>query len=306
MLVLAALLVGPPVQSLTFQTRLENVTWQVEGDQFECRLVQPITGFGTGEFVRKAGEQSTFRIRSAVRWFGNGSASLYAAAVPWQPGQADIPLGNVAIRSGDIVFDSSQVQAGRLLGGLLEGRSPLVRHRTVSGDGSLEVRLLPVRFTRAYEDYQACAGKLLPYNFDQLKQVQLVIPSSDVVLDDSVKTRLNAILEYMKVDSSVNRIYLDGHSDNSGDRLTNRELSRRRALAVQQYLMAKGIPAETIVMRFHGERYPLVPNNSKANRLKNRRVTVQLEREPVEAAGKTAEKTNTIAPTAGAPVKAPS
>ncbi|MGH8367688.1 MAG: OmpA family protein, partial [Pseudomonas sp.] len=50
--------------ALTFQTRLENIEWKVEGDQFECRLTQPITDFGSGEFVRRAGEQATFRLKA--------------------------------------------------------------------------------------------------------------------------------------------------------------------------------------------------------------------------------------------------
>jgi hypothetical protein len=47
-----------------------------------------------------------------------------------------------------------------------------------------------------------------------------------------------------------------------------------------EYLKASGIAAEQIVMRFHGERYPLAPNTSEANRAKNRRVTILLERVP--------------------------
>ncbi|MNG24477.1 hypothetical protein D3C84_1092050 [compost metagenome] len=51
------------------------------------------------------------------------------------------------------------------------------------------------------------------------------------------------------------------------------------------YFKANGFPESQMVMRFHGERYPLVPNNSPANRAKNRRSTVQLSRVelPVEA-----------------------
>ncbi|MNG23714.1 hypothetical protein D3C84_1083510 [compost metagenome] len=45
-----------------------------------------------------------------------------------------------------------------------------------------------------------------------------------------------------------------------------------------EYLKANGVPAEQITLRFHGERYPLAPNNSQANRAKNRRVSVALAR----------------------------
>lgn len=277
-----------PVAAISFQTRLEKVEWQVAGDQFECRLTQPITDFGSGQFVRRAGEQATFRLQPQERWLGSGSATLLAAAAPWQPGRGDINLGVVSVGSGEVPFNSSQEQAGRLLTGLLEGRSPLVRHRSQVG-GDLEVRMLPVRFRKAYDDYLNCTAKLLPVNFDQVRKSTVGFPGGGAELDPMAKAKLEIILDFMKADPTVNRIELDGHSDNSGNRLTNRDLSRRRALAVMEYFKAQGIPEERIVMRFHGERYPLAPNTTAANREKNRRVSISLDKVP-EAPAQPAEQ----------------
>lgn len=282
------------VAAISFQTRMEKVEWKVEGDQFECRLAQPVADFGSGEFVRRAGEQATFRLKARERWLGAGSATLLAAAAPWQPGRGDINLGPVTVVAGEVPFNSSQEQAGRLLAGLLEGRSPLVRHRTSVGGDSLDVRLLPIKFAQAYNDYLKCTAGLLPVNFDQIRKAQIGFPSG-VVLDDVGRAKLDIILAFLKADPSVNRIELDGHSDNSGNRLSNRDLSRRRAIAVEEYLKASGVPAEQIVVRFHGERYPLVPNKGESNRAKNRRVTLTLSREPL------AEPTEETAPAPAAP-----
>ena len=276
-LALLSVFASLPAMALTFQTRLESIEWTVEGDKFECRLAQPITGFGSGEFVRRAGEQATFRLKTYNPMIGGGSATLLAAAAPWQPGRDDINLGTVRIGSGNVLFNSSQVQAGRLISGLMDGRSPVVRHS--SGDGRVsEVRLLPVRFTKAFADYQSCVAKLLPQNFEQVKQSEVGFPGGGIELDSAAKARLQVMLEYMKADPTVNHIELDGHSDNSGNRLTNRDLSRRRALAVMEFFKANGIQESQITMRFHGERYPLAPNTNNANRAKNRRVAVRLER----------------------------
>jgi len=275
----ACLSVCPQATAITFQTRLERVEWTVEGDQFECRLAQPITDFGAGEFVRRAGEQATFRLKAREYWMGVGSATLLAAAAPWQSGRGDINLGQVNVGTGEVPFNSSQLQAGRLLNGLMEGRSPLIRHRTLQGGEAMEVRLLPVKFTKAYHDYLECTAKLLPVNFDQIKQAQLSFPGGGTDLDALARAKLDIILQFLKADPSVNRINLDGHSDNSGNRLTNRDLSRRRAMAVMDYLKANGVPETQITMRFHGERYPLAPNNSEVNRAKNRRVSLRLARE---------------------------
>lgn len=281
-LALLSVFASLPAMALTFQTRLESIEWKVEGDQFECRLTQPVTDFGSGEFVRRAGEQATFRLKANNPMLAGGSATLLAAAAPWQPGRGDINLGSVRLGSGDVLFNSSQLQAGRLIGGLMDGRSPLVRHYARDGRVS-EVRLLPVRFSKAYADYQSCVAKLLPMNYDQVKQAQVGFPGGGIELDAQAKARLQVMLAFMKADPTVNHIEVDGHSDNSGNRLTNRDLSRRRALAVMDYLKANGIAESQITLRFHGERYPLAPNTNTANRAKNRRVNVQLERvEPAQ------------------------
>jgi outer membrane protein OmpA-like peptidoglycan-associated protein len=289
-LALLSVFASLPAMALTFQTRLESIEWTVEGDKFECRLTQPITDFGSGQFVRRAGEQAIFRLNAYNAMIGGGSATLLAAAAPWQPGRGDINLGTVRIGSGNVLFNSSQAQAGRLISGLMDGRSPVVRHS--SGDGRVsEVRLLPVRFNKAFVDYQGCVAKLLPQNFDQVKQSQIGFPGGGIDLDGPAKARLQVMLEYMKADPTVNRIELDGHSDNSGNRLTNRDLSRRRALAVMEFFKANGIQESQITLRFHGERYPLAPNTSNVNRAKNRRVAIRLERgAPVEQVAPQATK----------------
>ncbi|MFJ3372633.1 OmpA family protein [Pseudomonas sp. NPDC086251] len=276
-LALLSVFASLPAMALTFQTRLESIEWTVEGDKFECRLTQPITDFGSGEFVRRAGEQATFRLKAYNSMIGGGSATLLAAAAPWQPGRGDINLGSVRIGSGNVLFNSSQVQAGRLISGLMDGRSTVVRH--YSGDGRVsEVRLLPVKFSQAFNDYQGCVAKLLPRNFEQVKQSQIGFPGEGIDLDAQAKAQLQVMLEFMKADPTVNHIELDGHSDNSGNRLTNRDLSRRRALAVMEFFKANGVQESQITVRFHGERYPLAPNTNSANRAKNRRVNVHLAR----------------------------
>ena len=60
---------------------------------------------------------------------------------------------------------------------------------------------------------------------------------------------------------------------------------------MQEYLQANGVPEAQITLRFHGERYPLVRNDSAAARAKNRRVTLRLEREAASETAATAPAT---------------
>lgn len=304
-LALLSVFASLPAMALTFQTRLENIEWKVEGDQFECRLVQPVTDFGSGVFVRRAGEQATFQLRSSVNVLGTGSASLLAAAAPWQPGRGDINLGSVRMARSGVLFTSTQGQASRLINGLLDGRSTVVRNYAGEAGRAMEVRLLPVKFSQAYGEYQLCAAKLLPMNYDQIRQARVGFPGGGIDLDADARARLDVILDFIKADPTVNHIDIDGHSDNSGNRLTNRDLSRRRALAVMDYFKAHGFPQDQITVRFHGERYPLAANNSAANRARNRRVNIQLDRvtpveKPVEQAADSAPVAPAAAPAAPA------
>lgn len=274
-LALLSVFASLPALAMNFQTRLENVEWKVAGDQFECRLGQPVADFGSAEFVRRAGEQAVFRLSSVSHLLGTGSATLLAAAAPWQPGRGDINLGSVRLGHGETLLTSSQSQASGLINGLLEGRMTLIRSQ--SGSQPVEIRLLSARFGQAFGEYQACAAKLLPMNYDQIRLSDVGFPRG-LELDTAAKARLDKLLAFMKADPSVNHVQLDGHSDNSGNRLVNRDLSRRRALAVQDYLLAHGLSESQITLRFHGESYPLVANSNAANRARNRRVSIELSR----------------------------
>ena len=75
-LILFGMFASLPAMAMTFQTRLENIEWKVEGDKFECRLIQPITDFGSGAFVRRAGEQAVFRLNAYNSVLGERAASL--------------------------------------------------------------------------------------------------------------------------------------------------------------------------------------------------------------------------------------
>lgn len=296
---LLSLFVSLPSVALTFQPRLEHAEWQAEGDQFECRLIQPIKTFGgVGQFVRRAGELPTFQLISRERWLGTGAATLVVGAAPWRPEHRDMPLGQVKVANNDeLLLKSDNRQAARLLTGLMEGRSPLVRHRTRQTNEYMEVRLLPARFGQAFREFQQCTTQLLPVNFDQVRYLQLSFANSGIDLGDAARRELDRVLLLIKADPSINSIRLEGHSDNTGNRLTNRDLSRRRAMAVAAYLKGKGIPEGQISVRFHGERYPLVPNSSEANRGKNRRVTLYLDRLPeAEAEAERLARSNSAQP----------
>ncbi len=63
-----------------------------------------------------------------------------------------------------------------------------------------------------------------------------------------------------------------GHTDDTGSRETNMNLSLDRANAVKKWLVDRGISESRLTTRGAGPDEPLVPNTSDANRQRNRRV----------------------------------
>ncbi len=81
---------------------------------------------------------------------------------------------------------------------------------------------------------------------------------------DKLASELNASKEYS--------IVVGGHTDNIGTDAYNMKLSERRSQAVVKYLLMKGVNNAFVGSHNYGESKPAVPNTSRENRAKNRRV----------------------------------
>ncbi len=67
---------------------------------------------------------------------------------------------------------------------------------------------------------------------------------------------------------------IHGHTDNTGTDAHNLVLSEKRARAVQQYLVGKGIAGNRITIKGFGRTRPIESNDTEAGRQQNRRVEV--------------------------------
>lgn len=71
-------------------------------------------------------------------------------------------------------------------------------------------------------------------------------------------------------------VLIEGHTDDIGKEEYNLELSERRAKAVNDYLVSRGIRVDRLKYVGMGETVPLYPNDSDENRRRNRRVEFML------------------------------
>jgi len=73
------------------------------------------------------------------------------------------------------------------------------------------------------------------------------------------------------------QLHIEGHTDDAGSSNRNRELSEKRAIAVQKYLSERDTPASRLRARGYGEDHPIVPNTTDEDRARNRRIDFVLE-----------------------------
>jgi len=79
---------------------------------------------------------------------------------------------------------------------------------------------------------------------------------------------------------SKGRTRIEGHTDSKGDDAYNQKLSERRAKSVKNWLTTKeGLDASRMTTKGWGEAKPVAPNDTDANRQKNRRVQAIVEKQ---------------------------
>lgn len=100
-----------------------------------------------------------------------------------------------------------------------------------------------------------------------------ILPVSFGILDELAKV--------IKENPHVRKVSIEGHASDEGDDKYNLVLSKARAEAVRQYLVAKGVAAERLSSTGHGESKPLVANANEAAREKNRRVEFHITKQDV-------------------------
>ncbi|MFO0582953.1 MAG: OmpA family protein [Anaeromyxobacter sp.] len=72
------------------------------------------------------------------------------------------------------------------------------------------------------------------------------------------------------------KIRIEGHTDNIGKPAANLKLSQRRADAVMDYLVSKGISADRLEAKGYGQTQPIASNKTKLGKAKNRRTEFKI------------------------------
>ena len=137
-------------------------------------------------------------------------------------------------------------------------------------------------------DYRdLCPGTPLGVQVDENGCAQYQEPIKQVLAGDvtfafdkfdltpQAKTNLDGLVEQIDL-AVLESISVVGHTDSVGTEQYNHSLSEKRAAAVAQYLISRGIPSDRIGSVGKGELEPIEDNTTKIGRARNRRVEITI------------------------------
>ena len=128
-----------------------------------------------------------------------------------------------------------------------------------------------------------CAGAKPPPPAAPAPVRQTAVIQADALFDfdksvlrpDGKKNIDDALARLRGVDLEM--VIATGHTDAIGSDAYNQRLSERRAAAVKDYLVSKGIPASKITTIGKGKSQPVATNKTAEGRQKNRRVDIEFK-----------------------------
>ncbi|MEM6625397.1 MAG: OmpA family protein [Pseudomonadota bacterium] len=111
---------------------------------------------------------------------------------------------------------------------------------------------------------------------DLLTMSSIEFPTSSAVIDVDSGALLNDIARAARACPGSLRI--EGHTDNTGRDALNTLLSRRRADAVRQALVERGLQSGRLIVRGYGSTRPIADNETEEGRARNRRIEIRVAR----------------------------
>lgn len=253
----------------TYIAPFSSAEWKSASGPFACSLEHKIPGYGSARLVRKAGNAEVLELKGSAQSFSNGVIRVEAVPPVWRSDVATGNLGQVQVSGPILAIKGAQIPA--ITASLEQGTN------VIFSGSNLRVGLEARNFTGAFAQYKNCLKALIPYTFEQLSRTQITYTREAVELSPAAKAHLDKIVRYAKADPKVLGVIVDAHSDKLAKPEDAEALSQRHAEWVTQYLIEHGMAAETITTRWHGDKFPIANNQSKAGQAKNRRVTLRLE-----------------------------
>ena len=279
--VVSATLIGAPALAnmRSYSAQVEESDWQLATDsRIQCELQHEIPGYGTAAFYSMASKQLNMEFELDMLLLPKrfDVAAVYSVPPKWMPGQQQKPIAEMTLRT-QYDGDLPETTAWTMLSELEKGYWPTIHYQDWYNQyDKVAVGLNAANFLPAYRGFANCVANLLPYSFEDIAYTVLSYQKNSIQLTKYSQRRLAMIGEYLKEDSEMDLVLLDGYTDSFGGRWNNEQLSIRRANEIRDFFASMGVSAARIDVTGHGEKRHIAPNNTEANRAQNRRVVIRM------------------------------
>jgi outer membrane protein OmpA-like peptidoglycan-associated protein len=129
-------------------------------------------------------------------------------------------------------------------------------------DRKIAVRLIKDEPKLQVKLNELLVGKIIEFENGTDK----LTPKGQAILDEIVPI----------IKGSTDNLEVSGHTDNAGRPELNKLLSERRAKAVLNYLVGKGIEADRLTSKGYGQDKPIADNNTPEGKQRNRRIEFEV------------------------------
>jgi outer membrane protein OmpA-like peptidoglycan-associated protein len=120
-----------------------------------------------------------------------------------------------------------------------------------------------------------------------LEQINFKTNSAEIVNSQPI---LDAVIATLKDHPEIKHLRVEGHTDNVGTAVYNKDLSRRRAASVEKTLVKGGVDKHKLSSQGFGLEKPIEDNTTDTGRAANRRVEFHIEDSATNPAAATPAK----------------
>ncbi|MGD8925606.1 MAG: OmpA family protein [Thioalkalispiraceae bacterium] len=229
-----------------------NEFWKVNTSKVMCTMQQEIPGYGHVEFRQGVGQPLEFALYVTYPPAGIGRAHIRTEPPEWRHYSQAKDLGVIEIEPGDLAVSTSPDWANRLLLELREGMQPVMRYwDAADATDNMEVLISSLNFQHSLNLFNRCLGQVLRYDFDAVKRTIVHFHEDSSKLRTKAMRQLDEVLEILKEDNKVKEIDLELYTHSKGLVRYNFRLATRRARAVRDYFIKRGIPEDKIIIKIH-------------------------------------------------------
>lgn len=262
-----------------YMSPMEKSLWTLTvDDPLRCEIEHTIPRFGKAVFYQESGRSLQLRVETNHVYKKDMPVAFRSVTAGWKGIQYQTELANLASTGNRALVDIKSTAARHAYFELEQGYQPSLFFRDEEdGLNQVAVILSTVHFRDVEADFGACITRLHRYHFDDIQLARVHFDfDEEFPREEEEDHALQKILEYIRLDSSVKTLLIEGHADFKGSECYNDTLSARRAWYVYDYLIQSDVDPRMLEVRFYGESKPRKKGRDDTSRAVNRRVTVRM------------------------------